>query len=77
MQMLNSVVLNKEILNKKVVVGVILNTTQTGMSSITASTKYYEGIVSKIGTLDTESFLVLEDGPMINLKYVQTIEVVE
>ena len=70
-------VLNNEILNKKVRVGVILNTTQTGISSITTCTKYYEGIITKIGTLDTESFIVLEDGTMINLKYVQTVEIMK
>ena len=71
-----SIVLNEEVLGKKVRVGVAFNTTQCGMSSITTCTNTYEGVVTAIGTLGEEEFLVFEDGDMINLKYIQTIEII-
>ena len=77
MQILNSVVLNKDLLNKNVRVGVIFNKTKSIVDAITTCTEYYEGVVTKIGTLGAESFIVLESGTMINLKYVQIIEVIK
>lgn len=38
------------------------------------TTKYFKGIVDTCSTLGGENFIVFEDGTMINMKYVQTIE---
>lgn len=44
-----------------------------GMEYMT--TKCFEGVVDTCSTLGGESFIVFEDGTMINMKYVQTIEI--
>lgn len=38
------------------------------------TTKHFKGIVATCSTLSGENFIVFEDGTMINMKYVQTIE---
>lgn len=74
--MITERVLNKDIIDKKVKIGVAFNETRpyNGMSMI--ATKYYEGIIATIGTIGKESFIVFEDNSMINAKYIQTIEII-
>ena len=73
MQVLNNVVLNKEVLGKRVRIGVAFNDTCSGLESITVCTNYYEGVVTKIGSLASEEFIVLDDVTFINIKHIQTI----
>ena len=73
MQIVNSVPLLKEIIGKNVKITVAFNGIITGGSI----PKDYEGVVSKVGFFADEHFFVLEDGTMINMKYVQTIEFIK
>ena len=41
------------------------------------TTKYFEGTVRTIGTLGSEEFIVFDNNSMINMKYVQTIEIIK
>ena len=59
--------------DKKVKVGVAFMPV-IGMGSMT--TKYFEGIVLGTATMGNEYFLLLGDDSMINMKYVQTIEII-
>ena len=67
-----SVVINEEIINKRVKVGVaFMPAMAQGMT-----TKYFVGTVRTIGTLGSEEFIVFDNNSMINIKYAQTIEII-
>lgn len=70
--MITERVLNKDIIDKKVRIGVAFLTEDGSCPH----TKYYEGIIATIGTIGKESFIVFEDNSMINAKYIQTIEII-
>ena len=42
----------------------------------TTTTNYYEGIVKTCMTLGSEAFIVFDNNSAINVKYVQTIEII-
>ena len=70
--MITERVLNKDIIDSKVKIGVIFN----NYSNSGAITKYYEGVVVTIGTIGKESFVVLDNNILISLKHIQTIEII-
>lgn len=39
--------------------------------------KKYQGIVSSGASYGSDHFIVFEDGTMINIKYIQTIQVIQ
>lgn len=69
--MITERVLNKEVLGRKVKVGVALNNHFQG-----ECTKYYEGVLSSIGTIGKGSFIVLDNNVLLSIKYIQTIEII-
>ena len=70
--MITERVLNKDIIDSKVKIGVIFN----NYSNSVAYTKYYEGVVVTIGTIGKESFVVLDNNILVSLKHIQTIEII-
>ena len=70
--MITERVLNKDIIDSMVKIGVIFN----NYSTSGAYTKYYEGVVVTIGTIGKESFVVLDNNILISLKHIQTIEII-
>ena len=70
--MITERVLNKDIIDSKVKIGVIFN----NYSNSGAYTKYYEGVVVTIGAIGKESFVVLDNNILISLKHIQTIEII-
>jgi hypothetical protein len=71
MQIINSVVLNKEVLGKNVKILVAF----TGANP--RYNKEYDGVATGIGTIGEDNFLVLDEITMINTKYIQTIEIIK
>ena len=67
-----SVVINEEIINKRVKVGIAF---MPAMGQ-DMTTKYFEGTVRTIGTLGSEEFIVFDNNSMINTKYIQTVEII-
>ncbi len=62
----------REIKGKKVSVSVAFGSDQNGIAS-----KQYEGVVDSGATYGDNYYIVFENGTMINMKYVQTIEVIK
>ena len=62
-----------ELVSKRVKIGVAFMPVM-GKGSMT--TKYFEGNVKAETRLGGEIFLILDNNSMINMKYVQTIEII-
>ena len=65
--------MSNKINNKRVKVGVAL---MPGENTGAMSTKYFEGVVEGTTQIGAQYFLILENNVIINIKYVQTIEII-
>lgn len=63
----------ENVLNKKVRVGIAFGALATGNYTTPTSTMYWDGIIAAYD----DNFIMFQDGNIVGIKYVQTIQVLE